>query len=109
MSLLVDHQLPPRLAEYFREKGVEARHVSELGFEVQSDRFIWQHAAAERLDIVSKDEDFFYLAKLDETGPRLMWVRVGNCSSGELLQVFNKLWPQLEYWMRSRERVIEIR
>ena len=109
MKLLIDHQLPPALATYFRNKGLEATHVSELGFERQTDQFIWQHAASYGMDIVSKDEDFFYLAKLDDNGPRLIWIRLGNCSSAVLVQAIEKLWEQLQGWIAGNERVIEIR
>lgn len=109
MKLLLDHQLPPGLKSFFAGKGIEAVHVADLGIERQTDRFIWGYAKSNGMDIVSKDEDFFYLATQDQTGPRLIWVRLGNCSTAVLVERFERLWPQIESWISGKERLVEIR
>jgi predicted nuclease of predicted toxin-antitoxin system len=109
VKFLLDHQLSPRLKPFFIEKGFEASHVSELGLHTFTDRALWAHAKSNAMQIVSKDEDFFYLASQDPAGPRLIWVRLGNCSSAALLQAFDRLWPQIERWMATDDRIVEIR
>ena len=109
MTVLLDHQLPPALKVFFAERGIEAIHVSEVGMQSQTDRAVWTFAKSNNMQIVSKDEDFLFLAAQDPAGPRLIWVRLGNCSNAALLEAFERLWPQLEKWMSTEDRVVEIR
>ena len=109
MRFLIDHQLPAEVARFLTEKGVEAQHVSQVNLERASDRSIWAYAEERGFAIVSKDEDFFYLATLTEAGPRLIWVRLGNCRKRALLEALERAWPRLRSWMDSDERVIELR
>lgn len=109
MKFLLDHQMPPRLKLFFHRKGYEAIHDSEIGLETQTDRVIWQYAQLNGLYLVSKDVDFFYLASRDPSGPRFIWVRVGNCSSATLIDAFERLWPQIEAWSVTADPVVEVR
>jgi predicted nuclease of predicted toxin-antitoxin system len=59
--------------------------------------------------IVTKDEDFVYLAKTDLEGPAVVWVRLGNCRNAALLQTFNQLLPQLLKILSTGQKVVEIR
>ena len=60
-------------------------------------------------DIVSKDEDFLYLAGHSESKVRFLWVRLGNCRTAALLAAFDRLWPLIESSLKAGDRVIEIR
>jgi len=59
--------------------------------------------------VVSKDEDFLHLAKLDATGPALVWVRMSNCPKATLLSAFKSVLPSLIDSLEAGQRVIEIR
>jgi predicted nuclease of predicted toxin-antitoxin system len=61
------------------------------------------------LTIVTKDEDFLYLASQPKSQVKLLWVRLGNCRTKELLAAFEGIWPKLEIRLRAGERIIEIR
>lgn len=62
----------------------------------------------QRFVLVSKDEDFTYMA-LKDSPARLVWVRVGNCRRVFLLELFRRLWPKLLERLDSGDRFIEIR
>lgn len=109
MKLLIDQQLPLALKAFFLEKGVEAAHVHELGMANAPDCEIWLYAATYGFDLISKDEDFFYMVACNETGPRLIWVRLGNRSTGALVAALTEVWPGLRQWIASGERIVEIR
>lgn len=109
MKLLIDHQLPPTLKHYFLRKEVEALHVCDAGLAEAPDRSIWEFASANGFDIVSKDEDFFYLASHTQAGPRLLWIRLGNCRTHVLFEALDRVWPRLEAWLKTSERIVEIR
>ena len=69
---------------------------------------IWEHAGRSGQVVVSKDDDFVYLAGQRKTGAQLVWVRLGNCRSKALLATFERLWPQIEAAILAGEVIIEI-
>ena len=106
--LLVDNQLPLALSRFLEAQGFESRHVLELGFDEATDREIWQYAQTHDCAVVSKDEDFVYLAQAESEGPQVVWVRLGNCRKAVLLEAFEKLLPVLREALSDGQRIIEI-
>jgi predicted nuclease of predicted toxin-antitoxin system len=78
VRFIVDAQLPPALARHLQLLGHEAEHVIDLGLERASDRDIWEVAAAQSAIIVTKDEDFPPMRAIQEEGPTILWIRIGN-------------------------------
>ncbi len=109
MRFLVDNQLPVALARFIEGKGFESRHVLDLQLDTATDREIWNYAKKNEFIVVSKDEDFFYLATADSSGPTLIWVRLGNCRKAALLSAFDGILPKLLEALSSEQRIIEIR
>ena len=94
MKFLVDNQLPATLAEYLRQRG---------------DREICRYAETEDRVVISKDEDFFYLAKQRAARIRVVWVRMGNCRTAVLLAAFERSWNRIEACLEAGDLVIEVR
>jgi predicted nuclease of predicted toxin-antitoxin system len=109
VNFLIDHQLPPALVGFFRERGCESLHVSELGMTSCSDAEIFQYARANHQIIVTKDEDFFYLCRRLESDVSLLWVRLGNCRTSMLLTTFSQQWKEILGCFESGDRIVEIR
>jgi predicted nuclease of predicted toxin-antitoxin system len=74
-----------------------------------SDVELCKYATANEKIIISKDEDFLYLSSRPEASFQLIWVRLGNCRTAELIQAFEQVWPKVEKSLSLGERVIEIR
>jgi predicted nuclease of predicted toxin-antitoxin system len=109
MKLLVDNQLPAQLAAHLCRKGHDCRHVLDLGLEEATDAEIWSRAAREGEVVVSKDEDFIFLAnRPDDTG-RLVWVRLGNCRNAALIAAFDRVHDDLVRALEAGQRIIEVR
>ena len=70
--------------------------------------YIHDNVCATRV-IVSKDEDFLYLASRAESFAPLLWVRLGNCRTSALIEAFDRLWPRIEQALVSGEGVVEVR
>ena len=51
------------------------------------DRLIWQRAGAEGFVLVTKDEDFHRMSVLVGPPPKVIWVRLGNCTTGEVAEL----------------------
>lgn len=109
MKFLVDNQLPAALARFLAARGVACQHVLDVGLEHASDREIWRYSCAEGCVVISKDEDFLYLATAPEAQARLIWVRTGNCRRADLLAAVERVWPRIQVALDAGERVIELR
>ena len=109
MKFIVDNQLPVSLAQYLRKRGFDCQHVLEVGLGDVLDSEICQYAEVQERIIISKDEDFFYLAKQRAAKIRVIWVRLGNCRTSALLAAFERSWPTVESSLKAGDRIIEIR
>ena len=72
MKFLVDNHLPLALSRYFHKQGFDCEHVFDVGLAESSDAEICAYAQAQDRIIVSKDEDFFYLANQPGSKIRLL-------------------------------------
>ncbi|MEY2414001.1 MAG: hypothetical protein QOD84_2607 [Acidobacteriaceae bacterium] len=106
---LVDNQLPIALARFLASRGVECQHVVDLDLGGASDAAIWKYANRNDCVVISKDEDFLYMANIPSAKARLIWVRFGNCRTKTLLAGVERLWPRIEAGLKAGDRVIEVR
>ncbi|HWG42735.1 MAG TPA: DUF5615 family PIN-like protein [Gemmataceae bacterium] len=81
MKLLFDQNLSSRLVGQLTAEFPGSVHVRDLGLAAASDPDIWAYAAANGFVIVSKDTDFQQRALLYGHPPKVIWVRLGNCST----------------------------
>lgn len=108
MRFLVDAQLPPALARWLTEQGHPSQHVADIELATASDREIWEYAKANRLAIVTKDEDFANISLLDSGPVSVVWIRVPNCTKASMLRWFAPLLPDILVEIERGERVIEL-
>ena len=109
MRFLVDAQLPPVLARFLEEQGLEARAVREVGLRDASDTVIWDFAARDGWIIVTKDEDFPGRVLRSPTGPPVVWLRIGNSTKRALLGWFAPLLPDILRELAAGRRIVEAR
>jgi predicted nuclease of predicted toxin-antitoxin system len=88
--LLLDENLAPRLVTGLADLYPACAHVGDLGLAGASDRAIWQHARGHGFVIVSKDEDFQRFSILYGTPPKVVWIRLGNCSTADIIRVLRE-------------------
>ena len=65
-------------------------HVIDLGLDRASDRVIGRHADEHDFAIVTKDADFVELAEVPGSTLRVIWIRLGNCTTEEIEAVLRK-------------------
>ena len=85
MRLLFDEQLAEDLCELLRDAFPESHHVRLLGAGGASDEHVWQLAIDHGCVLVTKDEDFHRFSVLRGAPPKVVWLRIGNCTTGEIL------------------------
>ena len=81
MKLLFDQNLSHRLVGQLAAEFPGSVHVRDAGMAASPDPDVWAHAAANRFVIVSKDTDFQQRALLYGHPPKVIWVRLGNCTT----------------------------
>lgn len=84
MKLLFDNNLSPKLVNQLGDLYPESSHVALLGLEEASDKDVWFHAKAENYCLVSKDSDFNELIASQGFPPKLIWIRLGNCTTSQV-------------------------
>lgn len=84
MKLLFDHNLSPRLVARLADIYPQSSHLYFLGLDQASDRNVWQYARDNEYIIVTKDADFYDLVILLGSPPKLIWIRLGNCTTSEI-------------------------
>lgn len=84
MKLLFDENLSPRLVVALASEFAGSAHVHEVGLGAEDDQAVWEFARRGGFLLVSKDSDFADLSVLRGAPPKLVWIRRGNCSTGEV-------------------------
>ena len=84
MRLLFDQNLSDRLPLRLNDLYADAVHVALVGLERASDEEVWRYARDHDCVIVTKDADFRDLSLLHGFPPRVVWLRIGNCSMLEI-------------------------
>ncbi len=109
MHFLVDAQLPPALVDVIRQLGHDASHVADLGLLSADDGVIWERALADRLVIVSKDEDFPFRVAQAANSPLVVWLRIGNLRKRALLELFCDRFSSIIAELDAGETLVEVR
>ena len=109
MRFLVDTQLPAALARWLREKGHQAEHVLDVNLAQSKDTPIWRYAQENGAVIVTKDEDFAEWVRRGRPGPAVVWLRIGNSSTRNLVVWLEPLLPLIVQKLAQNERLIEVR
>lgn len=81
MKLLLDENLALRLAPALADLFPGSLHLRECGLRGASDIEVWQYATANGFAIVSKDSDFSQRSFLLGSPPKVIWLRIGNCTT----------------------------
>jgi predicted nuclease of predicted toxin-antitoxin system len=96
MRLLFDENLSPRLARLLAAEYPGSEHVRDVGLASSPDPAVWAYAIANRLAIVSKDSDFQHRALLLGHPHKVVWLRLGNCSTPAVAALLRSRRPDLE-------------
>ena len=88
MKLLLDQGLPPLTAELLREQGLDAVHVSEIGWARAEDPKIIKLAQANNQIIITLDADYHAaIALTSAPSPSVIWIRVVNLRAPEYVEL----------------------
>ena len=84
MKLFFDENLSHRLVVKLADLFPESTHVRLVGLESAEDPKVWHLAVQQGFIIVSKDSDMHDRSLLFGFPPKVIWIRLGNCSTREV-------------------------
>ncbi len=87
MKLLLDQNLSPRLVALLAGSYPDIAHVRDFGLAMADDALVWEYAKTNGFAIVSKDADFHQKCFLLGHPPKVVWIRLGNCSTADVLRL----------------------
>ena len=85
MRLLFDEQLSDALPALLDDVFPGSLHVRTLVGVGASDERVWELAIEHACILVSKDEDFHRLSVLRGAPPKVVWLRIGNCTTADVV------------------------
>ena len=108
MRLLFDQNLSWRLNRALAGQYPDAVHVREVGLATADDAEVWAYARANQLTIVTKDADFHQRSFLLGAPPKVIWIRRGNCSTNEIIEILRRQRMAIEAFDRDPEAAFVI-
>ncbi len=90
MKLLFDENLSPRLVRALADVYPNSLHVRDAGLASADDETVWRYAKERGFTIVSKDADFHQRSFLYGAPPKVVWIRLGNCSTADIERILRQ-------------------
>ncbi|MBC8171721.1 MAG: DUF5615 family PIN-like protein [Anaerolineae bacterium] len=90
MKLLLDNNLSPRLVIRLLNLYPDSTHVVTTGLDTASDLEVWKYAQQAGYCLVTKDADFNDLLASRGFPPKVIWIRLGNCTTSEIADLLQK-------------------
>jgi predicted nuclease of predicted toxin-antitoxin system len=103
VKLLFDENLSPRLVLSLSDIYPGSAHLRDCGLRGASDLEVWQYARENGFAIVSKDSDFSQRSFLLGSPPKVIWLRIGNCTTTRVDFVLRNAAERIHTFMTSGE------
>ena len=87
MKLLLDENISDKIVPAISDLFPESTHVKATGLVRADDSVITAWAMQGQFTIVSKDTDFYQRAVALGSPPKFIWLRVGNCTTGTIVDL----------------------
>lgn len=101
MKLLLDENLSPRLVQALDQAFPGTLHVRDLGLQSSDDRVIWDRAGQEGFVILTKDDDFHHMSFVLGPPPKVVGLRLGNCTTDQVKSVLLEKAPELRRFAKD--------
>lgn len=103
MKLLLDENLSLRLVESLADLYPGSDHVHNLSLGGANDSEVWDYAKWHGFAIVSKDSDFAERSVLEKDPPKIIWIRLGNCSTADVERLLRSMHEAIRIFLEEDE------
>jgi len=90
VKLLFDENLSPKLSQRLADLFPDSVHVRDVGMKATADPTVWDYAKGNDFIIVSKDADMHDLSLVFGNPPKVVWLRLGNCSTRQVEELLRQ-------------------
>jgi predicted nuclease of predicted toxin-antitoxin system len=90
VKLLFDENLSHKLVSLLADLFPDSLHVRDIGLKAADDIQVWNYAKDNDLMIVSKDSDMHQRSFVFGYPPKIIWVRLGNCSTSDVEKLLRR-------------------
>ena len=90
MRLLFDQRLSRHLRVLLADPYPGSLQVREIGLAEAADTATWEYAAKHGLTVVTKDADYRDLSLTRGHPPKVVWLRLGNGSTTEVVRLLRE-------------------
>jgi predicted nuclease of predicted toxin-antitoxin system len=90
VRLLFDEQLSEELVTLLHDLFPDSLHIRLLKAGGSGDSRVWQLAREHNSLLVTKDEDFHRLSVLRGAPPKVVWLRMGNCTTEDIAHLLRR-------------------
>jgi predicted nuclease of predicted toxin-antitoxin system len=107
--IIVDNNLPARIAKELNRTFIGSKHVKHLQFEKVDDMTIWNFCKKNNFHIFTKDNDFEDLVLLSGCPPKVIHLVCGNQTTDFISQLIAKRINEIqEFVLNDKENCILI-
>src|SRR5678815_4504582 len=96
MKLLFDENLSHKLVQLLVDVFPASVHVRDVGLKSGDDSEVWKYAQDNSFIICSKDSDLHQRSFLLGFPPKVVWVRLGNCSTADVEELLRRHFTAIE-------------
>src|SRR5918998_5850487 len=101
MKLLFDENLSHKPVRRLADLFPGSTHVRDIGLKAADDPVVWEYAKNNDLMIVSKDSDMHQRSFVFGYPPKIVWVRLGNCSTSDVEKLLRENFAAIEAFHRD--------
>lgn len=101
MKSLFDENLSPKLPQRLNDIFPDSLHVRDIGMKATIDPIVWDYAKDHDLMIVSKDSDMHDLSLVLGNPPKVIWIRLGNCSTSQVEALLRRDFNAIELFYKD--------
>lgn len=99
----MDENLSPRLIASIVDIYPGSTHVEECDLVNTPDEKVWDYAGENGFAIVTKDSDFSELSVLRGSPPKVIWLRIGNCTTVRASFLLRDAFPRIHAFLNADE------
>jgi predicted nuclease of predicted toxin-antitoxin system len=101
VKLLFNENLSHRLVGLLADLFPDSAHVRDIGLRAADDIRVWDYAKANDLMIVSKDSDMHDRSFLFGYPPKVIWIRLGNCSTSDVEKILRQEYENVKTFYKD--------
>lgn len=99
--ILLDNNLSPKISRVLGANYTRVNHVTDVGLESEEDSKIWSFVKERAGTIITKDADFFHLLNRYGHPPKVIWIRMGNATTGQMIQLLTDKQSTIEKFLSN--------